>query len=311
MIFEITDNTLTDIIFDDLTETKIVIPDGVKHIDIFPYGKEHSYIHRRENTPPICEIHIPSSVQAISGFSFRQLTGELLDIAFPTLEKVYFYGTLEQWCELERGSFDPRDGLYFEPDGLDHFDLYLQNDRGEFYLVRSILFDDEKQVIKHGTFYGCKSLTTVEFFHSAFLGSIAFENCTNLRTIIVHGSVLSFYDDFDPYDDEGTLVLFSLPNMSSLSLMLSKSAAIQAMENDSFDDPRLLETDIAVILIDSDDIPDIDLKEAYHHVALLLLLFAFLTFVVSIVAAFIYQRTIQKLVYRAADHFGDAIKAKM
>lgn len=45
-----------------------------------------------------------------------------------------------------------------------------------------------------------------------------------------------------------------------------------------------------------------------QHVALWLLLFAFLTFMVSAGLAYLYQITIQKVSYRAAEHLCDSAR---
>ena len=55
------------------------------------------------------------------------------------------------------------------------------------------------------------------------------------------------------------------------------------------------------------------IHDRFHnqHVALWFLLFAFGTFVVSAILAYLYQNSIQKITYRAADRFGERIQRKL
>ena len=242
MKFQIRENTLVNIEYDDRTETVLRVPDGVVRVDL-----KDVLQYRLEDLPPIKEIHIPRSVRSITSSCFSFFGDSYgLETTFPSLEKVFFHGSLEQWCAMERGSWNS----FFVGDGLEHFGLFCLDEHGAFYEVRSVVFKRKMQRVEHGAFYGCTSLTSVVFCGSADIGARAFLECPNLKTLRVYGPSLELCEENDADSREWN---FPLPEETDFVLQISEEIA----EKLYFEESYLLKTDIMVELLSGEDLPDL------------------------------------------------------
>lgn len=181
---------------DNKVEPIVEIPDGIIEINVLDDDDCLS-----EDCKCLLEgveaIIIPSSVQKISCFAFSSNNAHLIS----TLKKVYYQGTLSQWCAIEKGE-DTEQG-YWLSTGLIDYSLFFLGEDGEYRMVERLDFDGIDQILPLA-FDGCNSLKEITLY-KAKIGEQAFENCPNLNVINLFGYVeLNFSEWHFPFDKENS-----------------------------------------------------------------------------------------------------------
>ena len=141
---------------------KVVIPDSIIRIDSKAFYK----------CSLIDEIHIGKNVEYFGSSAFSN------DIKKPNKHKIYFNGTVADWCEI---NFDGVRLIY--PYGT----LYLNNEP-----VVDLVIPDGVTEIKRGAFTYCSSLKSVSIPNSVTnIGNETFGACVNLKELVIPDSVES------------------------------------------------------------------------------------------------------------------------
>ena len=122
------------------------------------------------NFTSLTTITIPDSVTSIGSYAFYNCT---------SLNKVNYLGTIDQWVEIEFGSYDSNP-LYYANN------LYIND-----VLVEDAVLTTATK-ISDGAFNGCTSLTSITISDSVTsIGNSAFRNCESLTSITIPDSVAS------------------------------------------------------------------------------------------------------------------------
>lgn len=163
---------------------KLIIPCGYNLNDlgiqseslekiIFNKGDRLEYILSNLNN--LKEIIIPSSIKCIEKNVFSLCKN---------LKKVYFDGTLFEWCNINFLSLFSNPMCCAEK-------LYLKNELGDFYLLVKLSIPDLITRIGNYQFYNLKQLQKV-FVNSNVLemGESCFEGCSNLLDISLSSALL-------------------------------------------------------------------------------------------------------------------------
>ena len=139
--------------------TDLYIPEGVETIRCAQYSGNKSIVN----------VHIPNSVKSIEPQVF---------FCCDNLTNAYYYGTLEQWLEMNLGEWTSNPAN-------NGANLYLLDDDGNWYFPTEIVIPDGTYKIKPNLFYGVRSLNKVTLPESLTeIGYQAFNLCYNLFEII-------------------------------------------------------------------------------------------------------------------------------
>ncbi|MCM1043204.1 MAG: leucine-rich repeat domain-containing protein [Corallococcus sp.] len=112
----------------------------------------------------LVNIIIPASVKSIAPYAFDNCTN---------LETVNYLGTISDWCNIEFGSNNSANPLYYAGK------LYLQGE-----LVTQLIIPHDVQEIYGYTFTGCTSITSVLISAKVqSVGDYAFYRCDNLKEV--------------------------------------------------------------------------------------------------------------------------------
>ena len=137
----------------------IAIPESVTSIGNYAFEKCVS----------LTSITIPESVTSIGDDAFLECS---------SLTKVYYNGTIEDWCDITFGYF------YSNPLSNDAW-LYINNEK-----VTEIIISNEITSIGNYAFHNCISLTSVTISDGVTnIGDSAFRNCSSLTSITIPESV--------------------------------------------------------------------------------------------------------------------------
>ena len=154
---------ITDYVGED---KNVVLPSTYKGIDInaissFNFGLIES-------------IYIPASIKEIGSNVFVNCT---------TLKEIYYYGTLEEWCDIE---YEDKFSNPLNNGGSFH----LLNEDDEWYEVTEIVIPSTLTSIKKHAFQGFKNLISVEIPNNiTSIGEYAFQECLNLQKVYYGGTI--------------------------------------------------------------------------------------------------------------------------
>ena len=141
--------------------TSVTIPDSVTSI-----GEGAFY-----GCTGLTSITIGNGVRSIGSEAFDGCT---------SLKKVYYTGTVADWCNISFGS------SYANP--LNNAENLYINDK----LVTDLVIPDNVKEIKNYAFYRCTGLTSVTIGNSVkSIGEYTFYNCKSLKSITIPDSVTS------------------------------------------------------------------------------------------------------------------------
>lgn len=146
--------------------TSIDLPEGIEVLPDYLFSDCES----------LESVYLPSTVKEISDRAF----------IFTNLKKVYFYGTLSQWAQIEG----------YNPMKL-ATELYMKNGQGEWEEVTSIVIPEEVTSIGYNFAYmeNLKSLTLHENIETLQIGFL--EGCTSLESLTINKCEHSdFYNYF-------------------------------------------------------------------------------------------------------------------
>ena len=117
----------------------------------------------------LTEIHLPGSLKVISDDANRQIYS-------PSLQKVYYEGTVEDWCNIEFSTF--ANPMYYATE------FYLNNE-----LLTNLVIPESITSINFCQFYGFECLQSVTIHKGVNeIKSTAFSNCINLKTVTFESS---------------------------------------------------------------------------------------------------------------------------
>ena len=207
-------------------DNDIVIPDTYNGLPVKSIGQRVFYQYTN-----LTYIEIPASVTYIGTAAFFGCTN---------LEKVYYNGTIEDWCNF---SFN---GMYSNPIYYAK-NCYVLNEKQEYYevtdennsidlkipetvtsistyhfykmvAIKSVVLGDNVISIGSYSFSYCTNLTNIEIPNSVTsIGAFAFENCTSLTSIEIPNSVTSI--ESATFYKCSSLVCIKIPNsVTSISL---------------------------------------------------------------------------------------------
>ena len=168
--------------------TSITIPEGVEKIGDYAFADCNS----------LTNIEIPKSVTSIGQDSFY----------CENLENVYFYGMIEDWCNITLANSYCTPMYYARC-------FYMLNENNEFFELTEIVIPDTITSINDYQFYGFDNVTNIviptsvttigdEAFAGCYrlisitipesvtsIGQSTFSNCFNLKSIVISGFVTS------------------------------------------------------------------------------------------------------------------------
>lgn len=145
--------------------TELVIPDGTTAI---PAYKFHGFAS-------ITSVILPASITELGERAFSMCEA---------LDKVYYKGTVEEWCLIERGG-SWGDGSVM--DNASHF--YMQNGDSTYFEVTSIKIPNTVTALYEHLFYGFDNLTSVIIPKSVtYLSDGAFASCPALTVLYYEGN---------------------------------------------------------------------------------------------------------------------------
>ena len=185
----------------------VIIQDGVQYVDDYAFygctnlasvviGNSVTRIdpYAFQNCKSLTSITIPDSVTSIGSYAFSGCAG-LTSITIPdsvtsieyrafynctNLKKVYYAGTVEDWCKISFSDYDSSPMRY-------DADLYLNGE-----LVTEVEIPDTITKIKKYAFYSFTSLTSITIPDSVTsIGDYAFSYCPSLTSITIPDSVTS------------------------------------------------------------------------------------------------------------------------
>ncbi len=173
------------------TDTEIFIPERSPIGDLVVGIGESAF----DDCKSITAVTIPVTVKSIGGYAFRGCTD---------LTKVYYFGTIAEWCAISFCSYsnplsygaelyirDQKVNDLVIPASVTHINDYAFYNCGS---LTSVSFEEYSQIMSIGSyaFRNCKNLTSVEFPDGCSLSSIgksAFYGCSSLESITIPAGV--------------------------------------------------------------------------------------------------------------------------
>ena len=130
-------------------------------------------------------ITLPSSLTSIGSQAFNKCE---------SLEKVYYNGTIEDWCNITFSSYDSNPMYYAKA-------FYMLDENGEYYLVKDITIPEGVTTINPYTFYCFNNLKKVTIPASVTtISNDTFRGCYNLEEVIIEeGSNLTTIGNYAFY----------------------------------------------------------------------------------------------------------------
>lgn len=159
--------------------SEITIPEYYAGQELSLVGKKINGIKIFKNNSNLRFITIPSSIKYIDAFAFEGCTA---------LEKIYYDGTIEDWCNIEFGA---------KSNPMNYASkFYMKNKAGEYYEVKSITIPDTVSIIRGYTFEGFKSLESLTIPKSiTVLGenlNDVFSEGSNIANVYYNGDILDW-----------------------------------------------------------------------------------------------------------------------
>ena len=143
--------------------TSITIPEGETSIGVDAFGYSSSLI----------SIIIPASVTSIGDSAFSNCEN---------LEKVYYQGTLKQWCNITFGNYLSNPMYYAKS-------IYMLDENNEYKEVTEIILPEGMTVVNDYTFYGFENVTSITIPESMMVfNEHAIFYCDRLKNINFAGT---------------------------------------------------------------------------------------------------------------------------
>lgn len=145
-------------------------------------------------------IYIPNKIRKIGDNSF---------LSCPSLENVYYNGTIEDWCKIQFVS------IYSNPmDNAKHF--FMKNANNEYYEVTTIEIPDTVDSIGPSQFYSFDNIKELIVSNNVTsIGRSAFQYCSNLEKVKL-GSGITNIENFAFYGCSSLKSIKLLNNISSI-----------------------------------------------------------------------------------------------
>ena len=187
------DDTYEVVSIGTCTTTDIVIPSILNNKLVTSIGKDAFY-----NTN-ITSIKIPSTIKTMKGQCFET----------NSLTKVYYEGTIEDWCNIEFLSNGGFVGCVSPMYRAKEF--YMLDNNNNWYEVKEIEIPNTITEIGKYQFFGFRNISSIKIPNSiTSIGEYAFYNCTSLESITIPNSVTSIGSY--AFDNCTSLVSIEIPN---------------------------------------------------------------------------------------------------
>lgn len=136
----------------------IVIPESVTAIGQFQFYKAKD----------IRYVEIPTTVTKINDYAFGC-----------NIEKLYYKGTLEDWCNIDFISTSANPSYRAN-------EIYMLDENNEYYKVTTLNIPNSIQVIKQHQFVNFVGVTKITIPETVVeIGNLAFGSCSNLEEVII------------------------------------------------------------------------------------------------------------------------------
>ena len=145
----------------------------------------------------VTEIEIPNTITSIGNYQFYGFNNttkitipnsviSIGDLAFSnyySLDKVYYDGTIEDWCKIK---FDSSLLNPMNPAN----NIYMKNSNNEYYEVTEIEIPNTITSIGNYQFCGFKNIVNITIpLNVTNIGAFAFESCTSLDSVYYKGTI--------------------------------------------------------------------------------------------------------------------------
>jgi len=126
------------------------------------------------NLKNLYELYLPASLQYIGSYAFSQCNN---------LESVYYYGTIEDWMNIQFDGWSSNPMYYAES-------IYMLNENNKWSEIEEIRISEGITSISYNQFRSFKDLETVYIPASIkYIGSEAFYECSNLENVYYYGTI--------------------------------------------------------------------------------------------------------------------------